>query len=82
MVGLQSWRSGFWNRKPIFFASALVRSDVVGTPSTSTRPAVGFRRPFMSFETVVFPAPFAPISATNSPRPTVKFRSRTAAAPP
>ena len=69
----QIWRSGFWNRKPTRRASSLVRSSVVGTPSTSTWPASGFSKPFTRRIVVDFPAPFVPTNATNSPSRMVKL---------
>ena len=72
----QIWRSGFWNRKPTFAASSLVRSWQVGTPSMSTSPALGFNRPLTRRIVVDLPAPFVPTNATNSPSATVKLTSR------
>ena len=69
----QIWRSGFWNRKPTRRASSLVRSSVVGTPSTSTWPASGFSKPFTRRIVVDFPAPFVPTNAANSPSGMVKL---------
>ena len=63
----QICRSGFWKRKPMRRASSLVFREVVGTPSMSTSPEVGFKSPFASRIVVDFPAPLVPIIPSMSP---------------
>ncbi len=63
-------------------ASSLVFRAVVGTPSTITSPAVGFRSPLARRMVVDFPAPLVPTKATKSPSPTVKLTSRSTASSP
>src|SRR5262249_2349048 len=46
------------------------------------RPATGLRRPTKAFNVVVFPAPFAPMSVTSSPFPTLRSTPLTALIPP
>ena len=75
-VEQQIWRSGFWNRKPTFAASWLVRSCVVGTPSMRTWPDEGFNRPLIRRIVVDLPAPFVPTNATKSPSGMQKLTSR------
>src|SRR2546428_161259 len=47
-----------------------------------TRPLVTRRMPTRLFNSVLFPAPFGPITATTSPRPTAMDTSCTTGAPP
>ena len=49
-------------------------------PARRTAPDAGFSKPDIARRVVVFPAPFAPSSATTSPAPTVRHRSRTTGA--
>ena len=58
------------------------RTPTIVAPSTSTRPEIGARRPESVSKVVVLPAPFGPRSATTSPAPTVRDRSRTIGTPP
>ena len=78
----QICRSGFWKRKPMRRASSLVFREVVGTPSMSTSPEVGFKSPFASRIVVDFPAPLVPTKATKSPSFTVKLTSFSTASSP
>ena len=48
-------------------ANSLVFREVVGTPSMSTSPEVGFKSPFTSRIVVDFPAPLIPISPRIEP---------------
>ena len=48
------------------------------SPMNSTVPLFGFKRPEMVFKTVLFPAPFAPISVTISPSATSRETPLTA----
>ena len=51
----------------------MVRAEarVMSCPSNTIIPAVGCNKPEIAFKVVVLPAPFAPMSATSSPLPTV-----------
>src|SRR5690349_4404800 len=49
------------------------RSLVMSSPLKRMRPAATGRRPEIARMTVVLPAPFAPMSATTSPSPTVRL---------
>ena len=63
-------------------ANSLVFREVVGTPSMSTSPEVGFKSPFTSRIVVDFPAPLVPTKATKSPLFTVKLTSFSTASSP
>src|SRR5437588_2571725 len=58
------------------------RSPPVGSPRNRTRPAVARRKPVMTLNSVVFPAPLGPISPTISPSATANDTSSTARSPP
>ena len=55
---------------------------VIGTPLTRIFPDVGLSIPLRCLKRVDFPAPFAPRSATRSPRHTLKFAPFRAIVPP
>jgi hypothetical protein len=51
-----------------FPAPAVGRQRVMSRPRSSTLPAVGKSKPLITLTSVVFPAPFGPISPTISCR--------------
>src|SRR5579863_2835723 len=51
-------------------------------PSRTTRPASGSSRPVMTLNSVVFPAPFGPISPVTTPGSTLTVVSESARTPP
>src|SRR5258705_5887357 len=55
---------------------------VMSAPSSSTEPDVGRSRPEMRLNSVVFPAPLGPITASSSPSRTSSPTSVTIVAPP
>jgi len=57
-------------------------SPVMSSPSKTTRPSVGSYAPVMTLNSVVLPAPFGPMSPTDSPRSIEKVTSSTATTPP
>ena len=59
--------SRFWNERPTP-ATARLRADqvVTSSPSSSTRPAVGFAKPVSASINVDLPAPFGPIKPSTS----------------
>src|SRR5581483_10901696 len=62
--------------------SSCAGTPVTSRPSSSTRPPAGASAPATAFNVVVFPAPFAPIRHTSSPRATSRSMPFTAAMPP
>jgi hypothetical protein len=54
---------------------------VTGSPSISTRPATGRSNPAIAHNSVVFPAPDGPVTASNSPGRTVTVTSRSTGSP-
>ena len=72
-----------WNVRPIpAFARRYGGCSVMSTPSSSMVPLVGRRRPETRLKSVVFPAPFGPITARSSPSRTSSSTSATIVAPP
>jgi hypothetical protein len=60
--------SSRWNVRAIpCRARRCVGVCVMSFPLRNTRPAVGFCKPVMTLNSVVFPAPFGPISAVTCP---------------
>ena len=59
----------------------LIDTPARSRPDSSIRPDIGCTMPEMARRVVVFPAPFAPRSATTSPSPTVRSTSLITAAP-
>jgi hypothetical protein len=54
---------------------------VTSRPSTSTAPCVGRSKPVITLMSVVFPAPFGPMSPTTSPRRTSRSTASSAWTP-
>src|ERR1700730_12243237 len=57
-------------------------SPVMSSPLNSIRPEVGRRIPVRQLKKVLFPAPFGPMIARSSPRPTSELTLLSAAKPP
>src|SRR6266511_1917646 len=81
---VSSWKTaGTWN-----FLATPKRAIVctgrpsIRCPSSSTRPAVGLRSPVRTLNSVVFPAPFGPMTQRISPLSTRKSTPSTATRPP
>ena len=78
-VAANSWYSGYWNTRPTLPRHACAtRLSARSCPSSSTRPRVGFTRPFMCWMSVLFPLPVWPAIPRNSPSSRVKSMSRSA----
>ena len=73
------WLSGFWNTMPTFWRmSNSLSSSAVDISSTYTVPACGSRMALKCLASVDLPHPFAPNTATYSPRFTRSERPSTA----
>ena len=73
-VGENTWASEFWkmnptrDRKPRENCSSSRLSSVTSAPNAAVVPQSGNSRPSSTFSSVDLPQPFAPSSATFSPR--------------
>ena len=76
------WLSGFWNTIPTFWRiSNSLSSSAVEMPSTVTVPAAGSKMALKCLASVDLPQPFAPSTATYSPRRTPSDSPSTAGLP-
>jgi hypothetical protein len=65
-----------WATNAIRFSAS--EDPAARPPSTVTRPSVGATRPMAMCISVVFPAPFGPVSAVTRPAGMASVQSRTA----
>ena len=73
----------FWKVRAMPRRAALATlSLVASTPSRTTLPAAGFCTQVMTLNSVVFPAPFGPMTAAISPSRTLRETWSTATSPP
>lgn len=79
-VGMKSWSSGFWNTMPTRRRISLSVFLPSSIPSASIFPENG-STPTRARSSDVFPAPLAPIKATDSLSPISKSRAFTACVP-
>ena len=76
-------RRASWNERPRpAHARWCGAHPVTSTPASRTRPSSGATKPLMTSNSVVLPAPLAPISPTISPGCTVSVTSSMAVTPP
>ena len=62
--------------------TAWAASPAMGRPSNTTAPASGVAMPVKQLNSVVFPAPLGPITATIAPGSTVRLTPSSAVSPP
>ena len=75
------WWSGFWKTSPTRRLRAVAGWPRRLFPSSRMSPAVGARIPFRCLTSVVFPLPFWPRMATNSPRRMAQLTPASASVP-
>ena len=78
---MNSWSSGSWNTIPTVRRMSGSVFFVKGRSPIRTSPAVGERYPFRWSRRVDFPAPLAPMTATDSPWVIRNVTSRKATVP-